>query len=94
MHIINTSLVGARNGPLKEATRAVLMCCCCCGASVEQYPQWSIQSLPEEGCILPGMEYSVQIAWDEKEIRAYFRNFKRNRPILEIIFFRETTPAQ
>ncbi len=92
MQIINTSLVGDRDHPLQEAQRFILICCCCCGIPVEQYPRLSTLSTTGMGCVIPGDEYSVQIAVDELEIHAYLRRPVISRkPILEIIFFRDET---
>ena len=89
MQIIKTSLVGARNKPLREAKRAILTCCYCCGVPVEEYPQ-CVDINNGEGCVVPGEEYSVQIAWDVEEIHAYFRRpfLSGLRPVFEIVFFR------
>ncbi len=92
MQIINTSLVGAREHPLQEAQRFVLICCCCCGIPVEQYRRFSTLSAPEKGWVGPGVEYFVQIAMDQEEIHAYLRLPSVSRmPVLELIFFRDDT---
>ena len=99
MRLIRTSLVGAKEHPLREAQRFILTCCHCCGIQVEQYPHFSTLSAPEVGGVRPGVEYSVQIAMDEIEIHAYLRRpITGRKPVFEIIFSQNwnetsTTPA-
>ncbi len=92
MRIIHTSLVGAKEHPLQEAQRFILIFCYCCGIPVEEYPCFETLSAPKIGGVRPGVVYSVQIAMDDEEIHAYLRRPAISRmPVQELIFFRDET---
>ena len=89
MELIQTNYYGDRQQPLEKEKEFVLAKCG--STEAEQYRQCSVRG---EGP-LTDTYYTVFISIDEYEIHAYFR--WPSAPlwsILEIIFFRETTPAQ
>lgn len=88
MRLIQTVHQGDRQHPLQEAMKFVLINCCCF-VDVGQYPKHAIIG----NGFITDTEYRVDIAVDEYEVHSYFRCLSRpQRPVLEIIFFRETIP--
>ena len=90
MELIRAVHQGDRQHPLREAMRFVLTNCCCF-VDVEQYPEYAFVG----SGFITDTEYLVEIAVDEYEVHSYFRwPSMPRRPVLEIIFFRKTTPAK
>ena len=92
MQVIKAFYLGMPH-PLMEAKQFVLGLCDCLGVPIQQFPKCSVTGI---GYIATGIEYKVEIALDDDEIRAYFRYARPSVwrfPVVEITFFSDESPA-